>query len=151
DAGDNIGLGFWTHQLQAATAWYPLEHQATAVTLGMTYEWHHDKKGTDIHPGSHFSLNWGISQFLPLNKDQTWLAELGVLGYDQWQITGDRGSDVSPFFAGAKDEVHAAGLEIGLVHTKSNVAFLVHYLREFHARDRFEGEFFTATLVFGFP
>jgi len=35
---DNIGFGFWTHQFQAAGAWYPFDHKGTAVTGVVTYE-----------------------------------------------------------------------------------------------------------------
>jgi hypothetical protein len=37
-AADNIGLGFWTHQLQGAVTWYPWAHKATAVITVLTYE-----------------------------------------------------------------------------------------------------------------
>jgi hypothetical protein len=30
----------------------------------------------DITPGDRFSLDWGISQYLPINEDETVLAEL---------------------------------------------------------------------------
>ena len=91
---DNIGLGFWTHQLQAAGAWYPFENRGTAVTLAGTYEIHHEMEDRDLTPGERFTLNWGVSQYLPLTKDQTWLAEIGASGYSQWQVAEDSGSDV---------------------------------------------------------
>jgi hypothetical protein len=48
---DNIGLGFWTHQLQAAGAWYPFENCGTAVTVAGTYEIHHEMEDRGlIHP-----------------------------------------------------------------------------------------------------
>jgi hypothetical protein len=37
-------------------------------------------------------LSWGISQYLPLKKDQTLLLEAGPAGYSSWQITDDSGS-----------------------------------------------------------
>ncbi len=45
---DNIGLGFWTHQLQAAAAWYPFEHRATAVAIAGVYEIHHEMEDHDV-------------------------------------------------------------------------------------------------------
>jgi hypothetical protein len=47
----------------------------------MTYEIHTNKQDVDITPGSNFSLNYGVSQFLPAGPG---LLELGVLGYNQW-------------------------------------------------------------------
>ena len=39
-----------------------------------TYEIHHDKDGVDITPGDRFSLDWGVSQYLPINEDGSVLA-----------------------------------------------------------------------------
>jgi len=30
-----------------------------------------------VIPGQHLTLNWGISEYLPLSKDQTLLLEIG--------------------------------------------------------------------------
>ncbi|MGH8546808.1 MAG: transporter, partial [Gammaproteobacteria bacterium] len=64
---ENIGLDFWTHQLQLAGTWYPFDDKGTAVMVASTYEIHHEKEDQDLTPGSRFTLNWGISQYLPLN------------------------------------------------------------------------------------
>ncbi|MGH8554602.1 MAG: SphA family protein [Gammaproteobacteria bacterium] len=64
---ENIGLDFWTHQLQLAGTWYPFDNKGTAVMVASTYEIHHEKEDQDLTPGSRFTLNWGISQYLPLN------------------------------------------------------------------------------------
>ena len=114
---ESIGLEFWTHQLQLAGAWYPFDHKGTAVTVAGTYELHHEMEDRDLTPGDRFSLNWGVSQYLPLTEDQTWLAELGASGYSQWQVEEDSGSDVPQILnvqLNAKDEVHAAGVQGGL-------------------------------------
>jgi hypothetical protein len=42
EAADNIGLGFWTHQLQGAVTWYPWANKGTAVVTALTYEIHGD-------------------------------------------------------------------------------------------------------------
>ena len=78
EAADNIGLGFWTHQLQGAVTWYPWAHKATAVLAALTYEIHGDKEDFDLTPGQNLTWNWGISQFLPLQKDQKLLLEVGA-------------------------------------------------------------------------
>jgi hypothetical protein len=63
-AEDNIGLGFWTHQFQAAGAWYPWVNQNTAVVLALTGEVHSKQRGFDLSPGAHLTLEWGISQYI---------------------------------------------------------------------------------------
>ena len=142
---DNIGLGFWTHEFQLATAWYPWKERGTAFTLAGTYEIHSEIEDVNITPGDRISLNWGISQYLPLNEANSILLEVGALGYSQWQVEKDSGSDVNKRF-NAKDQIHAAGGEIGIVYVPWNAFALFHGLQEFGAEARFEGQFFTLTL-----
>ena len=142
EAADNIGLGFWTHQLQAAVTWYPWANKATAVLAALTYEIHGDKEDFDLTPGQNLTWNWGISQFLPLRKDQQLLLEAGVTGYSSWQITDDSGSDARN--PGVHDEVHAVGGQLGLTYVPWFASLNMHYFGEFAAQDRFQGQ------VFGF-
>jgi len=134
---DNIGLGFWTHQLQAAASWYPWSDRRMEVATALTYEVHGNKKDYDLKPGQNLSLNWGISQYLPLKSDQTLLLEIGPAGYNSWQITYDSGADaVNP---PTKDAVHAVGGQLGLTQVTWNAAVNFHYFYEFSAKDRFRG------------
>ena len=126
-AVDNTGLGFWTHELQAGITWYPWEHQGTAVMLTGTYELHTEKDGVDITPGDRFSLDWGVSQFLPLNKTESLLVELGVVGYSQWQVDEDSGSDVIQVL-NVKDEIHGIGGQIGLAYIPYSGKFFIKSL-----------------------
>jgi hypothetical protein len=137
-AADNVGLGFWTHQFQGAAAWYPWEHRGTAVAAALTYEIHDEKEDFDITPGSHLTLNWGASQYLPLTGDENLLLECGPSGYSQWQVTDDRGSDAVN--GDVHDEVHGVGAQIGLTYVPMNAALNVRYLYEFASEDRFQGQ-----------
>lgn len=148
-ATDNTGLGFWTHQFQAGVTWYPWEHQGTAVMINGAYEIHHEKDGADITPGDRFSLDWGVSQYLPINKEGTLLVELGITGYSQWQVDKDSGADVVDAL-NVKDEVHGIGGQIGLASVPLNASLVFRYLKEFEAEARFEGELFVLTLAKGF-
>ena len=135
---DNIGLGYWTHQLQTAFAWYPWENRATTVALAVTGEVHGNKEDVDIRPGARISLNWGICQYLPLKSDKTLLMEIGLSGYSQWQVSDDSGSDAQN--TDVHDRIHAAGLQLGVTYAPWNAFVTGHYLHEFGARDRFEGQ-----------
>jgi hypothetical protein len=146
---DNTGLGFWTHEVQSGVTWYPWEHQGTALMLNGTYEIHHEKEGADITPGDRFSLDWGISQFLPLNKEETLLVELGLVGYSQWQVDNDSGSDVIDVLK-VKDEVHGIGGQVGLAYVPWNASLVFRYIGEYYAEARFEGDLYVLTLVKGF-
>jgi len=138
EAADNIGLGFWTHQIQAAAIWYPWADRRMGIVTGWTYELHGEKKDFDLKPGQNLLFSWGISQYLPLKEDQSILLEIGPAGYDSWQVTNDSGADaMNP---PAKDGVHAIGGQIGITHVPWNTAINFHYFYEFAAKDRFQGE-----------
>ena len=108
----NVGLGMWTHEFQLAGTYYLGEQRGTALSIGGTYEIHHNKKDVDIRPGSHFSLNYGVSQFLPVTE--TVLGELSIFGTGQWQVTEDRGSDATN--KEVKDQVYGLGLQGSLTY-----------------------------------
>jgi hypothetical protein len=147
ESSDNIGLGFWTNQFQGAASWYPWVNKATAVVLALTYEIHSEKEDFHVTPGQNLSLNWGISQYLPLDKAQSWLVEIGPAGYDQWQVTSDEGQNASN---GVLDQVHAAGGQIGITGVAHGLAINFHYFREYAAEDRFQGHVFTLSGVYHF-
>jgi hypothetical protein len=137
---DNIGEGFWTHQVQGAAAWYPWADQRMAVTAALTYEINSSKEGIDVTPGQHLTLNWGISQYLPLSKDQELQLEVGPAGYDDWQITNDSGSAASA--PTVHQQVNAAGGQIGLVYIPWNASLEFHAFDEFSATARLQGQFY---------
>jgi hypothetical protein len=144
-ATDNVGLGFWTVQVQAAGAYYLLQ-RATAVVLTGTYEIHGEKEDLDITPGQRFTLNYGVSQFLPAGPG---FVELGLLGYSQWQLTEDSGSDVSRFNQNL-DQVHAIGAQLGYAIPAWRLAVTAKYLYEYYAEARFRGQVATLSLVYQF-
>jgi hypothetical protein len=148
EAPDNIGLGFWTHQIQGAVAWYPWEHRGTAVVAALTYEINQKKQEFDITPGSHVTLNWGISQYLPLTKDRKLLLEIGPAGYSQWKVTDDTGSDARN--GDVLDQVHAVGGQVGLTYAPWNAVLNFHYLHEFASQARFQGQVLGLSLALKF-
>jgi hypothetical protein len=136
DDPDNIGYGFWTHQFQSALAWYPFDNKGTAVTGVVTYEHHSDKKDYDLTPGDDITLNWGISQYIPLTGDQHLLLEIGPAGWNGWQVSPDRGADASQ---PSRDRNFAAGGQIGLTYVPWGLATNFHAFYEYYSRDRFQG------------
>ena len=147
-AADNIGLGFWTHQLQGALAVYPWENRAMAVTSSWTYEINGNQRDFDLTPGSYFTWNWGLSQYLPLTKDQKFLLEIGPAGYSQWQVSDDTGSDARD--PSVHDRAHAAGVQAGLIYVPLNFAVNFRYQNEFSAANRFQGQSFGLNLALKF-
>jgi hypothetical protein len=148
EASDNIGLGFWTHQFQGASAWYPWTDKRMAVAGALTYEIHGNKQDFDLTPGQNLALNWGVSEYLPLTKDQLFVLEVSALGYDSWQLTDDSGDDARN--ADVRDEAHGVGLQVGSIYTPWKVALNFRYIYEYAATDRFQGQSFGLNLAVGF-
>ena len=144
-APDNLGLGFWTVQFQLAGAYYFLE-RATAIVVAGTYEIHTEQEDTDITPGQRFTLNYGVSQYVPAGPG---LVELGILGYSQWQVTHDDGSGVRPFNQNL-DQVHAIGAQLGYAVPKWRLAVTAKYLYEYYAESRFRGQVATLSVAYQF-
>lgn len=145
-ASDNVGLGMWTHEFMVNGIYYLDEQKGTALTMNGVYEFHHEKEEVDITPGSHFTLNYGVSQYLPINEKL--LAELGIAGFGQWQVTKDSGSDATD--KNVKDQVYGLGLQGGLTYLPLNGQLTFKWMQEFEAEDRFEGDYFTLTAVLPF-
>ncbi|GAB6097768.1 hypothetical protein JCM14469_40220 [Desulfatiferula olefinivorans] len=145
-AADNVGLGMWTHEFMANVAYYVDQEKGTALTLAGTYEIHHKKDDVDVTPGSHFTVNYGVSQFLPVTEKV--LSEVGIAGFGQWQVTRDRGSDALD--KDVKDQVYGLGLQAGMVYLPWGAQVTLKWSHEFEAKHRFEGDFFTVTGVLTF-
>jgi len=67
------------------------------------------------------------------------------MGCSQWQVEKDSGSDVNKSF-NPKDQIHAAGGQIGLLYAPGNAFVQFHGLQEFGAEARFESQWFTLSL-----
>jgi hypothetical protein len=86
-ADDNIGLGYWNHAFQLFTYYYLLQ-KATALYLGFTFETHSKIKDVDVRPGSRYSVEYGLSQYLSERF------EITIQGSYSTQLSQDSGSDV---------------------------------------------------------
>jgi hypothetical protein len=135
EESDNLGYGFWTHQFQGAAAWYPMDNKGTAIVNALTFETNSKKEGFDLTPGDALTYSWGISQYLPLTRDQSLLLEIGPAGYDTWQITKDTGSAGR----GERDQTHAVGGQLGLTYVPWATLVNFHGFAEFHSETRSQG------------
>lgn len=141
DAVDNVGLGFWTAELQASYTLYLDELQASALMLGVTYEFHGEKEGTNITPGDHLTLDYGFSQYLSER------VEVGVFGFSSFQLEGDSGGNETGLDPSVKIQVHGYGAQLGYwITPRLNLA--AKYSKEYSAEARFEGEWFMLNLTY---
>lgn len=142
EASANLGYGFWTHQFQGSAAWYPIDNKGTAVIAALTYETNGKKQDFNLTPGDNLSFTWGASQYLPIKQDNSLLLEVGLTGYDVWQISNDSGSPLNS----GRDQVHAIGGQIGLTETTLPLILNFHGFYEYAAKNRFQGGSFGVTI-----
>lgn len=139
-ATDNVGLGFWEHQIQNSVRVHVDEEKTLSLVMASTFEIGQNKEDADVIPGAHWTLNWGVRK----NFLNDW-AQVAVLGYDSFQISDDAGSDTPAGDKQHLDEVHAAGLQLGI----PKLGLVVKYMHEYAARDRFEGQ--VVSIFFALP
>jgi hypothetical protein len=133
----NVGLGFWENQNQGALYLYPWADKRMAIENALTWEINQPKRTFDLTKGQFLTWNWGVSQYLPLKKDQSLLAEVGPAGYGNFQVSDDTGTDARN--PGAHEKVYSAGIQVGITIPKRMMVLNFHWFHEFSAVNRFQG------------
>ena len=147
-ATNNVGSGYWGNHFITGTTLYLTKNQGTSANLFTDWEFHGSRdevNGARITPGQAFTTEWGLGQALPLKKDQSLLAQLGGVGYDQWQVSANRGTVPNPLIPGGPllpasllpyYSVHAAGLQANLISIPTNLSLYFKYYWEYSAQAR---------------
>ena len=151
-ASDNIGSGYWGNQFMTGSTVYLTKNKGTTANPFTDWEAHGSKQ-TSITPnlretpGGTFTMEWGFGQVLPLDKQFSKLLQVGLVGYDQWQVTSNSGfqgtgapASVVPFYS-----VHAIGFQTNLILPAKSLNFYFKYEPEYSAKARVEG----TTIAFG--
>jgi hypothetical protein len=149
-ASDNIGSGYWGNHFVTGTTVYLTKNKGTTANLFTDWEFHGSKNiatGTEVTPGQAFTTEWGLGQVLPLKKDFSRLLQLGVIGYDQWQVS-DNGGLITPKVSASTVpyySVHAIGFQTNFLLPAKALNFFFKFEDEYRAFARPEGR----TIVFG--
>ena len=112
-ATSNVGSGYWGNNLASGTTFYVTKNKATQLNMATNWEFHGTKRETNIIPGQAFTDEWGVGQIIPLKKARSRLVQLGVIGYDHWQVSTDQGlTRAFPYYSmhaiRAADELHSS-------------------------------------------
>jgi hypothetical protein len=147
-AGNNVGSGYWGNNITSGTTFYITKNKGTTANLSTDWEIHGQKSGTNVTPGQAFTMEWGLGQVLPLKKDMSRLLQLGLVGYDQWQVSHSSGTlgGVIPESAIPFYSVHAIGVQANFILPAKDLALFFKYYDEYHALARPQGR----TIDFGF-
>ena len=89
------------------------------------------------------TLEYGVGKTILKNQGKQ-LIQLGAVGYAEFQLTNDSGSDVPAFNRGNKDRVFGLGGEFGMIWPASKFNLLVRVIPEFGVRSRTQGLTFVA-------
>ena len=137
------------------TTFYITKNKDTSANLFTDWEVHGQRQGTNNTyktPGQAFTDESGVGQVLPLKKDFSQLLQLGVVGYDQWQVTANRGqvpigstgltlpASLLPYYS-----VHAVGGQINYILPAKNFSLFFKGYHEYSASSHTLGN----TIVFG--
>jgi hypothetical protein len=157
-ASNNVGSGYWGNDITSGTTLYITKDQGTSANFATSWEIHGQRtvasipagQVSKITPGQAFTDEWGIGQVLPLKKDMSQLAQLGLVGYDQWQVSSNGGNYLVggnsvaasrvPYYS-----VHAIGFQANYILPGKDVALFFKYYDEYSAKARPQGR----TIVFG--
>jgi hypothetical protein len=154
-ATDNVGTGYFGNHLLSGSTVYITKNKGTSANLFTDWEVHGGRQGTNgtnKTPGQAFTMEWGLGQVLPLKKNFSQLLQVGLIGYDQWQVTANGGTvpigstnltipaSVLPYYS-----VHAIGGQGTYILPMKNLIFYVKGEHEYTAYSHFVG----TTIVFG--
>ena len=139
-ASDNVGLGYWSHVVQAATYYYPLPQKATAILVMPSFEWHGNLKDANVKPGSRFILEYGISQYLSEKF------EITLQGGHAWQVGEDAGAAVY-WDTRIKDQMSIFGGGIGYWLIPNVFYGNVKYSTTYNNKQHFKANAFQVELL----
>ena len=147
---NNTGTGYFGNHLVSGTTVYLSKNKGTSANLFTDWEFHGSKTtgaGTTATPGQAFTMEWGIGQVLPLKKDFSQLLQLGLIGYDQWQVS-DNGGLASPNIPANRlpyYSFHAIGFQTNFILPAKGLNFFFKFEDEYRAFATPKGR----TFVFG--
>ena len=157
-ASNNIGSGYWGNNITSGTTFYVTKDKATSVNVATDWEVHGRRtvvsrpvgQVTKITPGQAFTVEWGVGQVIPLKKDFSRLLQLGLVGYDQWQVSNSSGNflvngNSVPASTVPHYSVHGVGFQANYILPVKNVTLFFKYYDEYSAKARPQGY----TFVFG--
>ncbi|WP_156906471.1 SphA family protein [Halomonas halocynthiae] len=137
-----IGKGFGTTMLTLGGTWYFDIEKAWSLSVLSRYEIKSEQDDTGITPGDSLLVEWGLSHRLENGL------ELGLVGYDAWQLENDQG--VPAGLPNDKRKQHALGVEAGYFWPQLGLGLNGAYYNEYSNEARPEGGLFRLTLTKAF-
>jgi hypothetical protein len=154
-ATNNVGTGYFGNHVLDGVTYYVTKNRATSANVFTDWEVHGERQGTNgtvKTPGQAFTIEWGLGQVVPLKKNFSQLLQVGLIGYDQWQITDNSGTVpigstglTIPASSLPRYSVHAIGGQATYIVPAKNLTIYFKGEHEYTAYSHFVGN----TIVFG--
>nr|WP_298415058.1 transporter [uncultured Halomonas sp.] len=141
-AAASLGKGFGTTMLTLGGAWHFDAAKTWSFSALSRYEIKGEQDDTGIIPGDSWLLEWALSHRLANGL------ELGLVGYDAWQLESDK--DVPAGLPDDKAEQHALGAEVGYFWPGLGLGLNGAYYNEYDNKARPEGDLLRLTLTKAF-
>src|SRR5215510_11381802 len=138
----NNGLGRWAEMFGLGAIGYVDADRSWSMSAMTRYLTHQSQQGVDIRVGDDFVLEWGLGKTFRPPSWKPWVAQLdtGVVGYAQWQVTDNRGSDIPNPLRGIRSNIFAVGPEIAA--TTKVGRFFARYEFQFGSQNTLQGQVF---------
>ena len=137
-AKDNVSSGYWTLAPSAGQTFYLTNSKSLTLSTYEMYEIHSQQKGTGIHPGDTFDLDYSLTRSFGLDGGRTQIG-LGVAGYEARQTTAKTGPHVTADESGTRYAINALGFAAGLAFPRRRLSLGARFFREFADRSTFQG------------
>ena len=142
-ASNNVGSGYWTHAFSSGQTFYLNANRTMTVSAFQMYEIHTTQQGTQIHPGDTLDLDYSLTHVLSLQRDLK--LQVGLVGYEQWQLTDKTGPNLNSAQSSAHYRVNSLGFGSTLILPQRKVSVGIKYFKEFEDRSTFQGYSFQIT------
>lgn len=132
----NLGRNYWSFDTVGAVSWFHAK-TGTGVDLAPGIMVNTENGKTDYKTGTEFHLDFTANQFLSEGF------AVGIKGYWYQQLSGDSGSGA--VLGDFKSESFGLGPGFAWIPKSAggNLTVLGKWMHDFHAKNRFESEYFT--------
>lgn len=137
-ADNNVGSGYWTLAPSSGQTFSLTRSKSLTLSAYEMYETHSAQKGTRIHPGDTFDLDYSLIQTFAPGKRRVRIGA-GIVGYEARQITAKTGPQITPEESRTRYAINALGLAATLAFPNRNLSFGIKFFEEFANRSTFQG------------
>src|SRR5260370_11990433 len=137
DESNNVGSGYWTHAFSSGQTFYLNANRTTAISAFQMYEIHTTQQGTQVHPGDTQNLDYSLTHLMSLQRDLG--LQVGLVGYEQWQLTDKTGPMITLAQSSAHYRVNALGFTESFMLQARKYIVDVKYFKELEDRSTVQG------------